>query len=79
MRLAAAVAALGALSGDPEGEGGALLVVIQLAVRLNAASKLGFRRALIPKTGRRSGDPLPDTIETIAVRALEEALDAALR
>ncbi len=61
------------------GLSGELRAVSQLAARLNEASKLGFRRALIPKTVRRSGDPLPDTIETIAVRSLEEALDAALR
>jgi predicted ATP-dependent serine protease len=53
--------------------------VSQRSVRLNEAAKLGFRRALIPKTARRGGDPLPGDIETIAVRSLGEAMDVSLR
>jgi DNA repair protein RadA/Sms len=61
------------------GLSGELRAVSQLPARLNEASKLGFRRALIPKTVRRGGEPLPETIRTVAVRSLDEALDVALR
>jgi DNA repair protein RadA/Sms len=61
------------------GLSGELRAVSQLAARLNEAAKLGFRRALIPKTVRKSGEALPPGIETIAVRSLDEALDVALR
>ncbi len=61
------------------GLSGELRAVSQLPARLNEAAKLGFRRALIPKTVRRGGDPLPEGIDLIAVRSLDEALDAALR
>jgi DNA repair protein RadA/Sms len=61
------------------GLSGELRAVSQLPARLNEAAKLGFRRALIPKTVRKSGDPLPAGIETIPVRSLDEAIDAALR
>jgi DNA repair protein RadA/Sms len=61
------------------GLSGELRAVSQLSVRLNEAAKLGFRRALIPKTARRGGDPLPGDIETIAVRSLGEAMDVSLR
>jgi DNA repair protein RadA/Sms len=61
------------------GLSGELRAVSQLSTRLNEAAKLGFRRALIPKTARRGGDPLPGDIETIAVRSLGEAMDVSLR
>ncbi len=61
------------------GLSGELRAVSQLPARLNEAAKLGFRRALIPKTVRRSGEPLPEGIEPVAVRSLDEAMDAALR
>jgi DNA repair protein RadA/Sms len=61
------------------GLSGELRAVSQLPARLNEAAKLGFRRALIPKTVRRSGEPLPEGIEPVAVRSLGEAMDAALR
>jgi DNA repair protein RadA/Sms len=61
------------------GLSGELRAVSQLAVRLNEAAKLGFRRVLIPKTVRRGADPLPGGIETIPVRSLDEALDVTLR
>lgn len=62
------------------GLSGELRAVSQLAVRLNEASKLGFKRVLIPKSLRRSGgDPLPEGIQAIPVRSLEEAIDTALR
>lgn len=61
------------------GLSGELRAVSQLPVRLNEAAKLGFRRVLIPKTVRRGADPLPEGIETIPVRSLDEALDVTLR
>ncbi len=60
------------------GLNGELRAVGQLPARLNEAAKLGFRRALIPKTVRRGGDPLPKGIEITAVRSLEEAMEAVL-
>lgn len=61
------------------GLSGELRTVSQLPARLNEAAKLGFRRALIPKTVRRGADPLPDGIEAVQVRSLSEALEYALR
>lgn len=61
------------------GLSGELRAVSQLPARLNEAAKLGFGRALIPKTVRRGGDELPGGIDLIRVRSLAEALDAALR
>jgi len=61
------------------GLSGELRAVSQLAVRLNEAAKLGFRRVLIPKTARKGADQLPPGIEAIPVRSLDEAIEAALR
>jgi DNA repair protein RadA/Sms len=61
------------------GLSGELRAVSQLPVRLNEATKLGFRRVLIPKTVRRGADLLPEGIETIPVRSLDEAMDVVLR
>ncbi|MBN1310577.1 MAG: DNA repair protein RadA [Anaerolineae bacterium] len=61
------------------GLSGELRAVSQLPARLNEAAKLGFRRALIPKTVRQSGDPLPEGVEAIHVRSLDEAMDVVLR
>jgi DNA repair protein RadA/Sms len=61
------------------GLSGELRAVSQLPTRLNEAAKLGFRRVLIPRTARRGGDPLPEGIEAIPIRSLEEAMDVALR
>jgi len=61
------------------GLSGELRAVSQLSARLNEAAKLGFRRALIPKTVRRGSDPLPEGIEAIHVRSLDEAMDVVLR
>jgi DNA repair protein RadA/Sms len=59
------------------GLSGELRAVGQLPARLREASKLGFKRCLIPKTMRR-GDPLPGGIEAVAVRSLSEALNYAI-
>ncbi len=49
----------------------------QLPARLNEARKIGFRRALAPKLGRRASD-LPEGIQLIEVRSVAEALRAVL-
>lgn len=59
------------------GLSGELRVVSQLSVRLNEASKIGFRRVLVPKTRRKLED-VPKNLEIIAVRNLAEALNAAV-
>ena len=61
------------------GLSGELRSVGQLARRLHEASKLGFTRALTPRSmAQRGGDALPSGIEVIGVRTLYEALDVAL-
>ncbi len=61
------------LSGELRGVG-------QLARRLHEAQKLGFSRALVPRSTliRKGGDAFPDNIEAVGVRTLHEALDVAL-
>lgn len=63
------------------GLSGELRAVSQLSARLNEASKLGFKRVLIPKSLRRQNqqDDLPKGITAIPARSLEEAMDVALR
>jgi DNA repair protein RadA/Sms len=56
------------------GLSGELRAVSHLPARLREAQKLGFKRALIPKSTRGGSDPLPKGIETIAVRRLSDAL-----
>ncbi len=62
------------------GLSGELRSVSQLPRRLQEAAKLGFRRALAPRNAlrRRRGGDLPDGIQVIGVRTLQEALDQAL-
>ena len=62
------------------GLSGELRSVGQLARRLNEAAKLGFGRAIVPRSALRRGgaDIAPDGMEVIGVRTLREALDAAL-
>nr|MBN1229642.1 DNA repair protein RadA [Anaerolineae bacterium] len=61
------------------GLSGELRTISQLPARLNEAAKLGFRRALVPRSVRRNDEDLPGGIQTIPVRSLDEALDVALR
>ena len=49
----------------------------QLSARLNEARKIGFKRALVPKLGRRVND-LPAGIALVEVRSVAEALRAVL-
>jgi DNA repair protein RadA/Sms len=59
------------------GLSGELRAVGQVTQRLREAALLGFRRAILPRTVRRS-EPVPDTIQPIYCRSLREAIDAAL-
>jgi DNA repair protein RadA/Sms len=60
------------------GLSGEVRSVGQLEARLGEASRLGFRRALIPRRLGRSDFNPPKELETIQVRSLREAVDAAL-
>ena len=68
-----------ALMGEV-GLSGELRSVGQLARRLHEAAKLGFTRALTPRSTlpRRGGDSPPQGIEVIGVRTLYDALEVAL-
>ncbi|MBI1278960.1 MAG: DNA repair protein RadA [Anaerolineaceae bacterium] len=55
------------------GLSGELRAVGQLPARLNEAAKLGFKRALVPKS-RRSMDGVPPTLKLLEVRNMAEAL-----
>lgn len=58
------------------GLGGELRTVSQLERRLTEAAKLGFKRVIVPKTGRRPVQV--EGIQTVAVKTLVEALHIAL-
>lgn len=60
------------------GLSGELRSVGQIGRRMHEASKLGFTRALAPRSVLRRGESLPKGIELIGARTLREALDAAL-
>ncbi len=60
------------------GLSGELRAVGQLPARLNEAAKLGFKRALVPKS-RRSMDGIPPTLKLIEVRNLAEALAVGVK
>jgi len=59
------------------GLSGEIRTVTQMGIRLTEAKKLGFRRAVIPKT-RRKPEGAPDGLELVAVRSVSEALRAVL-
>ena len=60
------------------GLSGELRAVSQLPSRLKEAAQLGFKRCLVPRTARRSGVTLPDSIEVLSARSLLDALKIAL-
>lgn len=60
------------------GLSGELRAVGQLPARLNEAAKLGFKRALVPKS-RRKLDGIPPTLKLIEVRNVAEALAVAVK
>ena len=59
------------------GLSGEIRTVSQLAMRLNEAAKIGFKRALIPKT-RRDLPDVPPGLELIQVRSIADALRVVL-
>lgn len=59
------------------GLSGELRTVGQISARLNEASKIGFKRALLPRT-RRMPDDVPPGIELLPVRSIAEALKVAV-
>jgi DNA repair protein RadA/Sms len=59
------------------GLSGELRMVGQMVARLREAAKLGFRRAIVPKRVRKTGEPWPDGIQVVEARSLKEALQLA--
>jgi DNA repair protein RadA/Sms len=59
------------------GLSGELRAVSQLPARLNEASKIGFRKALVPKMRRKLED-IPANLQIIECRNIAEALQKAL-
>ncbi|HUE99468.1 MAG TPA: DNA repair protein RadA [Anaerolineales bacterium] len=59
------------------GLAGELRMPGQIQARLREAQKLGFKTAIVPRALRK-GEPYPKGIETIEVRSIQQALDAAL-
>jgi DNA repair protein RadA/Sms len=59
------------------GLSGELRSISQATKRLNEASRLGFKRCLIPRSVRLSKDR-PSGLEVVRARSLREALDVAL-
>jgi DNA repair protein RadA/Sms len=62
------------------GLSGELRSVGQLPRRLQEAAKLGFKRAVVPRSAlkRGGGDGIPDDIDVIGARTVNEVLDVAL-
>ena len=62
------------------GLSGELRSVGQVSRRLHEAAKLGFTRALVPRSTlkRAGGDSLPDGIQAMGARTLRDALEIAL-
>lgn len=59
------------------GLSGEVRTVNQLSLRLNEASKIGFRRVVMPKM-RRKVDDIPPNLELVEVRSIAEALSKIL-
>lgn len=62
------------------GLSGELRSVGQLPRRLHEAAKLGFTRALVPRSTlkRKGADAFPDNVQVLGARTLHEALEIAL-
>jgi DNA repair protein RadA/Sms len=60
------------------GLSGELRAVSQLEPRLKEAAKLGFKRCLIPRTRQMKASSMPQGLEIITCRTLQEAVDLAL-
>jgi len=50
----------------------------QLEARLHEAARLGFKKVIIPRSLGRQRSRLPEGIEAVAVRSVQEAIKAAL-
>ncbi len=59
------------------GLSGELRMVGHMPARLNEASRLGFRSAVVPRRLKR-GEPWPESIQVFEARSLRQALDHAL-
>ncbi len=60
------------------GLSGEIRTVSQLSTRLKEASKMGFRRAIVPRS-MRSEAALPQGVEAIRVRSVRDAIEHALQ
>jgi DNA repair protein RadA/Sms len=60
------------------GLSGELRAVSQLQGRLKEATKLGFRRCVVPKAVRRQQEAPPEGLEVIQARSVHQALELAL-
>ena len=60
------------------GLSGELRAVSRIGTRLKEASKLGFKRCVVPRSARISDDDLPPSLKVVACRTLPEALEVAL-
>lgn len=58
------------------GLSGELRMVGQMPTRLREATKLGFKRAIVPRRARK-GEPWPEGIEILEARSLRDALKLA--
>jgi DNA repair protein RadA/Sms len=57
---------------------GELRAVVGLERRLREAARLGFGRAIVPRTARGPAVPVIPGMEVIAVGSLREAIEVAL-
>jgi DNA repair protein RadA/Sms len=60
------------------GLSGEIRAVNQLDTRLKEASKLGFKRCIVPRTSKRLVGDIPDNLEIISCRSLMDVLGLAL-
>jgi DNA repair protein RadA/Sms len=60
------------------GLSGEVRTVGQLEARLSEAARLGFRKAIIPRSLGRQKPRLPEGLEAIPVRSVQDAISAAL-
>jgi DNA repair protein RadA/Sms len=59
------------------GLSGELRAVSQLSARLNEASKLGFKRCVVPHFSRKRKGDVPEGMEVVACRSLRDVLGVA--
>ncbi|MFP4343138.1 MAG: DNA repair protein RadA [Anaerolineales bacterium] len=60
------------------GLSGEIRSVGQLEMRIKEAARLGFRRVVVPRSLGRQKPRLPEGVEAIPVRSVQEAIDVAL-